>query len=468
MPVGPSQEFALPTGFVFGAATSATQIEGTRGSGHRTPSLWDAFASVPGRIADGTSTAVTADHFHRWAQDAQLLADLGVQAYRLSLSWSRIQPHGSGPADPAGLEFYDRLIDRLLTLGITPFVALHHCDMPLEVMERGGWLTRDSADAFADYAGLAADALSDRVLQWVTMVEPLVHMAYGYAVGIDAPGLTLLGAAFSATHHQLLAHGRALQALHARPGVSVGLINHHTAVDPAGPSAANRAAARFYETYHNRQFTDPVLLGTYPAELLAMPGVAGDVIHDGDLALIGAPLDFYGVSYAHPTVVAAAPENSSVPFSLEVPGGALLTAAGWSVDPTGLTRVLADLARRYPLLPPVYVTGIGAAFDDESTTVEPAAAGVRPAADNRRDSDRIAWLDGHLEAIGAAVGQGCDIRGYFHWSLLDSWEWAEGFTRRFGLVRVDPVTLERTPRASFQHYRDLIHEHQGRTSTGPE
>ncbi len=435
----------LPVGFSFGVANSALQIEGAAAIGGRTPSMWEVFAAAPGRIADGSSGVVAIDHYHRWERDLQLLGDLGATAYRLSLSWSRIQPHGAGPAGPVGIAFYDRLIDRLLDGGIAPFVGLHHWDMPLELMELGGWLSRDTADAFADYVELAATAFGDRVTAWTTVNEPLVHMAYGYAVGIDAPGLTMLGAAFQATHHQLLAHGRAVEVLRSTARGSVGIINHHTCVDPAGQHADDIAAARFYDAYHNRQFADPILLGKYPQSILAMPGAATEIIADGDLALISAALDFYGVSYAHPTVIAAAPDNRSIPFSLEVLDDAPLTAGGWPNHPESLTRVLTELRARYPTLPPVYVTGIGGAYDDEQIdgTVQP-------------DLHRIAYLDGHLQAIAAAVRQGCNIRGYFHWSMFDSWEWAEGFTRRFGLVRVDPDSLEREPRASFAHYRDRI------------
>ena len=436
---------ALPEGFVFGTAGSAYQLEGAAAVGGRTPSMWDVFGALPGRIADGSTADVAVDHYHRWEADLALLAELGVGASRMSLSWSRIQPKGAGPANPAGLAFYDRVIDGLLEHGIAPFVGLHHWDMPLEVMERGGWLARETADAFADYVALAADAFGDRVDSWSTLTDPLVQTAYGYALGIDAPGLTLLGGAFQATHHQLLAHGRAVEMLRQRTRGSVGIVNHHTTVSPAGRSAADRAAARFYDAYHNQQFTDPILAGKYPATILTMPGAAADVIRDGDLQLISAPLDFYGVSYSHPTVIAAVPDNASIPFSLEVPSGARLTDAGWPIDPASLTAVLVDLHRRYPALPPVFVTGAGGAFDDRIGTDE-----ILP------DSDRIAFLDDHLDAVAAAVEQGCDVRGYFHWSLLDSWEWAEGFSRHFGLVRVDPDTLDREPRASFAHYRELI------------
>jgi beta-glucosidase len=442
---GRAHRLPLPAGFSFGTATSAFQIEGAAAVGGRTPSIWDVFAAAPGRITDGSSGVDAIDHYHRWEQDLRLLAELGATAYRFSLSWSRIQPGGSGPASAAGLGFYDRLIDRLLEFGIAPFVGLYHWDMPLEVMGLGGWLSRDTAAAFGDYTELAAVAFGDRVTAWTTVNEPLVELAYGYAIGIDAPGLALLGGAFQAAHHQLLAHARAVQVLRSTVSGSVGIINHHTCVDPAARRGADIAAARFYDAYHNRQFADPLLLGEYPKAILDMPGAATEVIADGDLALISAPLDFYGVSYAHPTVVAAAPENRSIPFSLEVPGDRRLTAGGWPDHPESLTRVLGDLTARYPTLPPVYVTGIGGAFDD------PHSAGAR-----QPDLHRIAYLDGHLAAIAAAIQDGCDVRGYFHWALLDSWEWAEGFTRRFGLVRVDPETLEREPRASYAHFRTLI------------
>jgi beta-glucosidase len=435
----------LPPGFVHGVAGSAYQLEGAATQGGRTPSLWDVFGALEGRVVDGSTGAVAVDHYHRWESDLELLAELGVGAYRMSLSWSRIQPHGAGPANPDGVAFYDRLIDRLLARGIAPFVGLHHWDMPIELMERGGWLVRETADAFAEYASLAAAAFGDRVTAWTTINEPLGQTAYGYALGIDAPGLTLLGGAYQATHHQLLAHGRAVEVLRADARGSIGIVNQHTTVDPASRSAADRVAARFFDIYCNRQFTDPVLLGEYPAGMLAMPGAAADVIHDGDLAIISAPLDFYGVSYSHPTVIAAAPDNVTIPFSLEILPGPPLSAGGWPVHPESLTRLLGDLQRRYPALPPVYVTGTGGAYDDAYL-----AESLQP------DLERIAYLDGHLAAIAAAIAQGCDIRGYFHWSLLDSWEWAEGFSRRFGLVRVDQDTLDREPRASFTHFRDLI------------
>ncbi len=279
--------------------------------GGRRPS-GDVFSQIPGRIADGTSGQIAADHLHRWPEDVALLADLGVGAYRLSLSWPCVQPHGSGPASPDGIGFHDRLLDALLAAGIEPFVSLYHWDLPLELIEHGGWLIRETAGCFADYAELAASSLGDRVTAWTTVDEPLLHMAYGHAVGIDAPGLTLLGGTFQATHHKILAHGRAVQVLRSATGGRIGIVNHHTTVDAASRSRSDIAAAACYHAYHNRQFTEPLLRGSYPDEILRMPGVADDVICDGDLEVISAPLDFYGVTFHHPTMVAAAHGNSSV------------------------------------------------------------------------------------------------------------------------------------------------------------
>ena len=451
---------ALPPDFLLGVATAAYQIEGGASLGGRTPSTWDVFSGVPGRIADGTSGEIAVDHFHRWPADLALLSELGVDAYRFSLSWPRVQPHGSGPRSPDGIGFYDRLVDRLLAAGIRPFVSLYHWDLPLELMEHGGWLIRETAERFADYAELAASALGDRVAAWVTLDEPLLQMAYGHAVGIDAPGLTLLGGAFQVTHHQLLAHGRAAQVLRSATGSPVGIVNHHTTVDPASGSRADIAAAACYQAYHNRQFTDPLLRGSYPAEILGMPGAADDVISDGDLAVISGPLDFYGVSFYHPTVVAAAHGNSSVPFSLEEMPGVPLTDSGWPVQPSSLRGLLMDLTAEYPSLPPLYVAANGCAYQDVQDPGSGSADGSM--AD---DVGRIAYLNGHLAAVAEAVAAGCDVRGYFYWALLDGWEWAEGFTRNFGLVRVDPVTLDRHPRASFNHYRRIIRDHDGDSRT---
>jgi len=441
----------LPTGFVFGVATSAAQIEGAAVENGRTPSVWDAFAAVPGKIADGSDPSVAVDHYHRWREDVELLADLGVDAYRFSLSWSRLLPGGHGPVDQRGLDFYSRLIDALLEHDIAPWVTLFHWDMPVETMMAGGWLDRSSVDAFETYASAAGEAFGDRVAGWMTLNEPVVHTGYGYALGIDAPGLTLYGGAFQAAHHQLLAHGRAVSVLRSvAPGVPVGIVNNHTVVRPASDRDEDLLAAGMYELYHNGQYAQPVLAGGYPEALAMMPGAAMDCIHDGDLEAIAAPLDFYGVNFYQTTTVVADPENPNLPFAFVEPADVPVTDFGWPVEPAALTEFLVQLAGTYPSLPPVYVTENGCAYDD----VVSQDGSIAP------DDARIAYLDGYLDAVRRAIAAGVDVRGYFHWSLMDNWEWAEGFTRRFGLVRIEPDTLDRTPRASFAHYRNVIARHR--------
>jgi beta-glucosidase len=421
--------------FLYGVASGALHIEGTAGRG---ASIWDAFAAAPGRVADGSVPDQTAGIGHA-PPDLDLLADLGVGAYRFSLAWPRVQPGGSGPVDTGALDAYDALVDGLLARGVRPWVALYRWDLPLELMMDGGWLLRDTAERFGDYAATVADRLADRVDAWVTLDDPFSHMALGHAVGVDAPGLTLLGGAVQVAHHLLLGHARAVAALRAAGATRVGIVNNHTAVRPAGPRGADRWAAGFYDTYHNRQFADPVLLGRYPDRLLVMPGVPDDLVADHDLAAIAAPVDFYGVAYEHPVVVAAAPGNRSVPLSLVPMDGVPHTATDLPIHPPSLERTLLDLRDRYPALPPVYVTATGGAFDDSGTG----------------DRDRIDFIDGHLAAIRRAAAGGAPVAGYFHWSLIDGWEGAAGRGPRTGLVRVDPGSPARTPRPSFAHYRNL-------------
>jgi beta-glucosidase len=435
----------LPAGFLFGAASSAVQIEGGATALGRTPSVWDVFAALPGRIADGSTPDVAADGIHRWVEDVALLRELGVGAYRFSLSWSRVQPNGAGRAGADGVAYYDRLVDALLAASIEPHVALHHWDMPLPVMEDGGWLIRDSAERFADYADLAARALGDRVACWTTLDEPVLHTALGYAVGIDAPGLTLLGGAFQAAHHQLLSHGRAVQVLRSEAAGRVGILNHHTLALPASGSRADAAAARFYDAYHNHQFAAPVLTGRYPAAVLRMPGADDDVVLDGDLELIAAPLDFYAVGWSHPTVVAAAPENPRIPFSLETLPDVPQSDAEVPVHPESLTGMLTALRASYPALPPVYVLDNGFARLDAASESGAAQA----------DLERAAYIDDHVSAVADAVDGGVDVRGYFYRPLVDGWEWADGFSRQYGLAALD-VDRNRVPRESFRRYRALL------------
>ena len=437
---------ALDDRFEFGVTTSAFGVEGGAEAHGRAPSIWDAVAAVPGRTVDGSTGAVAADFYRRSDQDLALLGELAVDTHRFSISWSRVQPTGHGKVNSEGLDFYDRLVDRLLAMGITPWVTLYHWDLPLALMLEGGWLDRDTAAAAGAFAEVVADRLADRVDRWTTMSDPLSHMAYGHALGVDAPGLTLLDGAAAVTHHLLLGHARMREALTGRG--SVGIANLHTLVRPASASGADRRAAAGYEAYANRQFADPLLLGHYPRLLEPMFDAIPGLLRAGDLAAIAAPLDFYGVDYFHPTTVAAAPGNSTIPFALVDTPGLPVTDNEWPVQPTSLTAVLCGLARRYRRLPPLVVTGNGAAYADH---------------DRLPDQARISYLRDHLEAVDAAAAAGVDVRGYFHRGLTDAWEGSEGFTRHFGLVGLTD-TLDRRPRASFDYFRRVIDQHHRRVA----
>ncbi|MEU4530075.1 GH1 family beta-glucosidase [Micromonospora ureilytica] len=440
MPTAPMPQF--PTGFRWGVSTSAHQIEGATTADGRGPSIWDTFAHSPGRISDGSSGEVACDHYHRHTEDVALLAGLGVSAYRFSIAWPRIQPTGAGPANAAGLDFYDRLVDELLTAGVDPVATLYHWDLPQPLEDAGGWLHRDTAARFAEYAEKTAARLGDRVRLWITLNEPFIHMSLGYGTGEHAPGRTLLFDAFPVAHHQLLGHGLAVAALRAHTASPVAIANNYSPVRVLGDRDADRAAGAGYETLHNRLFTDPLLGRGYPE----LPGFDPSVIHPGDLDTIAAPIDVLGVNYYNPTGIRAAEEGSPLPFDLVPLDGYPRTAFDWPVAPDGLRELLGWLRDTYgDALPPIEITESGCAYDDA------------PDADGQvTDPERIAYLDGHLRAVRAAIDDGVDVRGYFVWSLLDNWEWAEGFTKRFGLVHVDYATQTRTPKSSYTWLRDVI------------
>jgi beta-glucosidase len=436
----------FPPDFAWGVATAAYQIEGAVAEDGRTDSVWDTFCRQPGVIRDGHTGDVATDHYHRWQEDVALMADLGIGAYRFSISWPRVQPGGSGMANQAGLDFYDRLTDALLAAGITPMPTLFHWDLPQPLEDAGGWLARDTASRFADYASLAADQLADRIGTWITLNEPFVVMAFGYALGMHAPGKALMLGALPTAHHQLLGHGLATAALRAAGAQRAMIANNYSPAWPATSSAPDLAAARSLDTLQNRLFTDPVLLGSYP-DLSAFglgPGSL-DFIHDADLAVIAAPIDGLGVNYYMPTRVSALPD-SPLPFQLEPIAGYPVTAFGWPVIPAGLTELLGQLRDRYAdRLPPVYITENGCSVADE-----PVANGTM------NDTFRISYLDGHIRAVADAIATGVDVRGYLTWTLTDNFEWSEGYHQRFGLVHVDFETQRRTPRSSFGWYRDMI------------
>jgi beta-glucosidase len=452
--MGDQQDYPyLPRDFVFGASTAAYQIEGASDEDGRGRSVWDTFCAEPGRIRDGSSGAVACDHYHRHAEDVALMQGLGLDAYRFSIAWPRIQPDGSGRANAAGLAFYDRLVDELLDAGIAPMATLFHWDLPQALEDDGGWLNRGTADRFAEYATLVGMRLGDRVAHWIPVNEPNVVTMLGYALGLHAPGKRMLLDAMPAAHHLLLGHGRAVQALRTTGARSVGTATNHSPVWSATESAEDKEAAAAYGTLWNRLFADPVLRGSYPegfAEL--MPGPVEE-----DLRTISSPIDFYGVNYYNPTRVAGpstpAPPGSPVagaelPFVLMPVEGYPVTDFGWPVVPEGLRDLLVMMDHEYDrLLPPVYVTENGCAYDDAPN------GGGRVS-----DARRIDYLDGHLRAVGQAIEAGVNVRGYFTWSLLDNFEWAEGYTKRFGLVHVDYATQQRTPKDSYHWYAAMIAE----------
>ncbi|WP_188191689.1 GH1 family beta-glucosidase [Nonomuraea sp. SYSU D8015] len=425
--------------FLWGTATAAYQIEGAVAADGRGVSIWDTFSHEPGRTRDGHTGDLACDHYHRWREDVALMSGLGVNAYRFSIAWPRVQPLGTGTANPKGLDFYERLVDALLEAGIQPVPTLFHWDLPQALQDRGGWMNREISEIFADYAAIVASRLADRIPLWITLNEPFVHMAYGYAMGIHAPGQALLTGALPAGHHQLLAHGMAVRALRAAGARQVAITNNCTPVWPASQQEPDLSAAHAYDVLHNRLFNDPVLLGKYPDLSAYTPTL--DFVHDGDLDVIAAPLDFLGVNYYNPTRIAA-PTSEGLPFTDAGITGYPTTAFGWPVVPDGLRELLTGLETRYgAALPPVLITENGCSTDDTATL---------------DDGPRIAFLEGHIAAMRQAMAEGVDVRGYFVWSLLDNFEWAEGYHQRFGLVHVDFETQRRTPKASYAWLRSFL------------
>jgi len=429
----------LPSGFVWGVAASAYQIEGAAGEGGRLPSIWDTFSARPGAIADGGTGRVACDHFHRWREDVALMAELGVDAYRLSVSWPRVVD-ASGKPRPEGLDFYDRLLDALAGHGIAPVVNLFHWDLPQLLQDRGGWRDRDTVHRFADYAAVVADRVGDRVAGWAAINEMFEHFVLGHVVGEHAPGLRLpLAEAGAVAHHLLLAHGSAVRALRAAGPAPILSINSYAPARPAGPG--DEAAAEYYDTMQNRLCTEAILLGEYPEQARAL---VEPYVRDGDMAVVASPVDLWGVNYY--TVNAVRAVDGDIPLEVVPPAGLPVTDFGWAIAPEGLTEVLLTLGRRYgDRLPPLVVTENGCAFDD-----------VVDADGRCADPERIAFLAAHLEAVRAAMDAGADVRGFYVWSLLDNFEWAAGYTKRFGLVHVDYDTQRRTPKTSFAWLRDQI------------
>ncbi len=421
---------SFPADFTWGAATASYQIEGAVHAEGRGESIWDRFSHTPGRVLNGDTGDVACDHYHRMRDDVALIAGLGLNAYRFSVSWSRVLPEGSGAVNPAGLDFYDRLVDELLARGIAPFVTLYHWDLPQALEDAGGWPVRATAEAFADYAGIVAARLGSRVRAIATLNEPWVAADLGYRIGVHAPGRTDPAAALAASHHLLVGHGLGMQAIRAAaPTTAAGIVLNLSPQHPASPHPLDLEAAADEHAWLNRWYLDPIMGRGYPEAPAWAAGHARAEVRDGDMALIQAPIDFLGVNYYSRNVV----RSAGLP-PLDATEHVERTGLGWEVYPTGLVEVLEFVASRTGALP-LYITENGAAYPDDA--VEPA-----------RDPARVRFLRRHLDAALDAIEQRIPLHGYFVWSLLDNFEWALGYGPRFGLVHVDYGTLERRVRDS--------------------
>jgi beta-glucosidase len=444
---------SFPDGFIWGAATASYQIEGATGEDGRGPSIWDTFSRTPGKVRAGHTGDVACDHYHRYVEDVALMADLGLASYRYSIAWPRIQPDGSGPVNSRGLDFYDRLTDELLGKGIEPMITLYHWDLPQVLEDRGGWTNRETAEAFAEYAQIVHGRLGDRVSTWTTLNEPWCSAYLGYGSGRHAPGRQDPAAVFAAVHHLLLGHGLAARALRSAGAQNVSITLNPSSVFPVDPdSPADRDAVRIVDGLANRIFFDPLLRGQYPADMLEHMSRFTDLsyIQDGDLDTIHAPIDVLGINFYQPSYVAAKP---GAPGSLDQPGSegiatrppqGPVTDMNWLIEPSGLTHLLKRIHDDYPGTA-LLITENGAAYPDG-----PAEDG------DVHDTKRIEYLDGHLRACHDALAAGVDLRGYFVWSLMDNFEWAEGYAKRFGIVHVDYRTQQRVLKDSAKWYREVI------------
>jgi beta-glucosidase len=436
-----AKDNAFPADFVWGASTSSYQMEGAVDADGRGKSIWDIFCHTPGKVKGGDTGDVACDHYHRWPEDVEWLQRGGFSAYRFSMAWPRIMPAGAGAVEARGLDFYDRLVDGLLARSVAPWLCLYHWDLPQALQDQGGWLHRDIADKFADYARVVAKRLGDRVRHWAMFNEANVHALFGHGIGSHAPGLTGLSNMLAAIHHQNLAQGRALQALRAEHSQQrLGTVINVQPARPSSDGAADRRAAERFDAFWNGAVLDPLFKGAYPAAIAAD---FAPLVASGDLATIKQPIDFFGLNYYAPMHVAAAPQNLLGAWFGAVPAGTRFTAFGWPIDPSGLTDALHRLRDRYGN-PDIYVTENGAYYDDP---IAPDGA--------VHDDDRVAYLRDHLTAARRALAEGVNLRGYFVWSLLDNFEWAEGYSRRFGIIHVDFKSLKRTPKTSFAFLADI-------------
>ena len=440
-----SEDVTFPQGFLWGAATAAYQVEGSPLSEGAGPSIWHRFAHTPGTMRDGDTGDVACDHYRRFREDVALMRDLGLKAYRFSIAWGRVLPQGTGAINPKGLDHYERLVDELLAAGIEPLATLYHWDLPAALDDRGGWLNPDVADWFAEYSSAVFRRLDGRVKMWATLNEPWVVTDGGYLHGALAPGHRSPFEAPRASHNLMRAHAASVSAYRAEGRHRIGLVVNLEPKHPASSSAEDLAAVRRADAYMNRQYLDAALLGAYPAELAEVFGEAWPAWTPEEMAALRVPIDFLGINYYTRSVTRADPGSWPLRASVVRQGRATHTELGWEVYPEGLTDALLWVKERYGDMP-MYVTENGAAFYDP-----PQAP-----ADGVQDPLRVAYLRDHLRAVRQAIAAGCDVRGYFVWSLLDNLEWAHGFSKRFGIVHVDFETQQRTPKASARFYSSVI------------
>jgi beta-glucosidase len=443
-----SQLMRFPAGFLWGASTSAYQIEGSPLADGAGPSIWHRFSHTPGRTANGETGDIACDHYNRYASDVDLMRSLGLTAYRFSIAWGRIFPEGKGAVNQRGLDFYDRLIDRLLERDITPSVTLFHWDLPAALDDRGGWLNPDIAGWFADYATTVFRAFDDRVPMWATLNEPWVVTDGGYLHGVLAPGHRSLFEAPIAAHHLLRSHGAAVQAYRAEGHHQIGLVVNLEPKYPASSSPEDIAATARADAYMNRQFLDPVFLGSYPEELREIFGEAWPEFPAADMDLIRQPIDFLGINYYFRSVTQHDEDELPVRAGAVRQRSHPYTETGWEMYAPALTRVLLWIRERYGPTP-LYITENGAAMYDPP----------KPLDGRVEDPLRVYYFREHLRAAREAIRQGVDLRGYFAWSFMDNYEWSLGYDRRFGIVHVDFETQQRTPKSSALFYADIIRSH---------
>ena len=437
--------YTFPENFVWGAATSSYQIEGAWNADGKGENIWDRFSHTPGKVDNGDTGDVACDHYHHWHEDIELMKEIGLKAYRFSISWARILPKGRGKINQAGIDFYSNLVDSLLEAGIEPWVTLYHWDLPQALQDEGGWTARSTVDAFLEYTDVFTKALGDRVKNWITFNEPWVSAHVGYEEGRHAPGIKDLDSAVAASHHLLLSHGMAVPIIRKNsPNANVGITLNLTPQEPASPSIPDRKLSTWKDGYVNRYFLDTLVGRGYPQDMVDSYGTPMDFVLPGDMDTIAVPIDFLGVNYYTRSIVRdeTAQDNSAV--TVERIGA--ITEMNWEVFPPGLYRMLGRLHFDYAF-PAMYITENGAAFPDKVS------------ADGEIDDhDRLSYIMEHLKICHRAIEIGVPLKGYFTWSLMDNFEWAFGNVKRFGLIRVDFETLERTIKSSGRWYAGVIRE----------